>query len=174
MGGHGQAEAGGGPRFPGLPGGGDGQAKALGAGDALGLGRARKQDAEFLAAEPGKHVRRAQQGPDGPADPLQHLVAHGMAKSVVDMLEMIDVERDDGCLRGFAHALVERGHRAVHEGPTSQHAGQEIAMGKRAQLELVDHHTGELFEQGGVAAGKVARLKPDHAQRTQVVAVWAL
>ena len=52
-------------------------------------------DCEPVPAEPGHRVGRLHQVPQSLAQPHQHLVAHGVAECVIDLLEAIDVKQED-------------------------------------------------------------------------------
>ena len=57
------------------------------------------QDGELVAAEPRDRVRRPHGFAQPGGDLLQHLVARGVAEAVVDGLEIVEVEEDDGDAR---------------------------------------------------------------------------
>src|SRR5207249_11243524 len=65
--------------------------------DHLGAGERRigKNDEELVSAVPAPDVAASQDSREQRADGLQHFVPADVAKSIVDALEMIDVEHDE-------------------------------------------------------------------------------
>ncbi|MNE67137.1 hypothetical protein D3C80_1627280 [compost metagenome] len=57
---------------------------------------ARAQHHEFLTTQPTEHVGAPQPVVDALAQAAQHMIAHCMAELIVDPLEMVDVQHDDG------------------------------------------------------------------------------
>ena len=68
---------------------------------------------ELLAAEAGQQVARPQAGGERRADPLEHQVAHGVAVSVVQRLEAVDVRHQQGAVTALVlqPGGLEREHR---------------------------------------------------------------
>ncbi len=74
----------------------EGAADALGNLDRLGLGPARQQDRELLAAEAAGEIACADAAVQGRGKDLQHPVADRVAEHVVDLLEVIEVGEQHG------------------------------------------------------------------------------
>ena len=77
--------------------------------------RRREQQRKLVPAEPGEHVLGAAEGLQAARDFAKHPVADGMAVSVIEKLEVVQVQHDDGqreCLhfrreRFFLQPLLE-------------------------------------------------------------------
>ena len=108
-------------------------------GDGIGLVAARHDQQEFLAAPADDLVAGAQACGHGPGHRGQHLVARGMAKAVVDLLEIVDIDqrqRQCGADRarlgdGFLQVQAARGAR--------QRAGQAVVLHLFAKRALRQH-----------------------------------
>ncbi|MCY1536869.1 hypothetical protein D9M68_723410 [compost metagenome] len=113
-------------------------------GDLRGLpgGGGRQQGDEFFAADPERPVLAAQAIAHRLRQRDQHLVADGMAEGVVDALEVIQVQGDDGerglLFRVLRKRLVQR--PAVHQ------AGHRVRLGLAVQAS----HLAPMLGQGGL------------------------
>ena len=131
--------------------------------DALGHPDARRrrratsfeQDGELVAAEPGDGVARAQRRDERPAICDQQLVAGQVAEAVVDDLEAVEVEEEDGGqpLRLAARAL-DRLPQPVHEQRAVGQAGERVVEGVVEELLL-----------GLLAVGDVVGVEHDAGDR---------
>ena len=57
-----------------------------------------KQDRELVAPDPADRIARADRRAQGPHDPPQQFVPRAVPVTVVDLLEMVDVQEQDGTL----------------------------------------------------------------------------
>ena len=91
-----------------------------------------RQHRELVTADPGDEVaaEAAELGVQGPRDGLDELVAGEVAEGVVDLLEPVDVERDDRDRAPDAGCDVEGLGRALVEGAPVQQPGQRVAVGE--------------------------------------------
>ena len=115
-------------------------AQAADVGFALG---ADLDDGEFVAADAGDGVGLAQQRAQPVADLLDELVAGIVAERVVDLLEAVEIEHEQGDLLARAAVAGQRLAQAVFEQGAVGEAGelvvQRLVLGARfARLELVD------------------------------------
>ena len=121
-------------------------------GGVLDVGEALEDDGELIAAEAGHGIGFAHDGGQALGDAAQHVVAGAMAEPIVDLLEIIDVD-------------VQQGQRAVLPLRAGCGMGQaileQIAVGKVGQ-QIEVGLVGELLEPGlaldGVAHGAQQRL----------------
>ena len=135
---------------------GQGLADALDGLDGLARGdELLQQDHEFVAAEARNRVQPAHAFAQHFGHGHEHLVAKGVAKAVVQDLEAVQVQKDQGevvglaavgALHGLAHAVQAQG--AVGQG------GQRIVQGQVAQLQL------HLLAAGDVAQGDARAERP--------------
>ena len=110
------------------------------------IGRARQQDRELVAAQPGDGVGRAQRPLQARPDFGQQQIAELMAERVVDVLEAVEVEQQDrhvvtGALRasdGVLDPVVEQG--AVGQG------GQRVVQGQALELGLLRLALGDVAQ----------------------------
>ena len=101
-------------------------------GDLAGLvgRRIREQDAELLAAVAVHHIVEPDLVGEHRGDRAQDLVALLVAETVVDRLEVIDVDHDHGGRTGSAGA----GRQVMVEPPSVGEAGQAVAPDHRCQI----------------------------------------
>ena len=124
--------------------------------------RVREKDAELVAAEPGRRVAGPHRVAQALGDLHEHLVADGVAPAVVDELEAVEIEEEDGARRvvgrGALHGLGDaRGEeRAVRQ------AGESVVVRLMPQLLLQLRHLRErlleaavLEQDGGVAVERL-------------------
>ncbi len=92
------------------------------------------QHGELVTADPGDEGsgEAAELGGQGPRDGLDELVAGEVAEGVVDLLEPVDVQRDDRDGAPDAGRDVEGLRRALVEGAPVQQPGQRVAVGQRS------------------------------------------
>ena len=70
--------------------------------DVAEIGDVHEGDGKLVGAEPGDDVALPQRAPDAGRHLAQHLIAAAVLASVVDLLELVDVEADDGDMRVVA------------------------------------------------------------------------
>ena len=88
----------------------------------------RHHDRKFIAADPAENIDRTEAAAQDIRHALQHAVAHGVTVSVVDALEVIDVDQDEG------HVLRIR---ALHQkviGTAVKKPGQRVVRGFMSQF----------------------------------------
>ena len=87
-----------------------------------------EQDGELVAAQPGDGVAGAQARLEPPRDRDQQLVADQVAEAVVDDLEAVEVEEEDGeaACSGCRRARAMRLAQAVHEQRAVGQAGERV------------------------------------------------
>src|SRR5207302_861692 len=86
----------------------------------------REDDAELLAAEPADDVGAAYRAAKRGREAAEHLVARPVAVDVVDALEVVDVEHQDGDRVVRAARSLELLAQAVVEGAAVVEAGQRV------------------------------------------------
>src|SRR6202011_1821185 len=96
----------------------------------------RQQDDELIAARPGDHVARVERLAQTRGDFTQDAVADAVTERVVDRLEPVEVDVEQG-----ETAIVERrrfqyGVEALFEREAIRQAGQTVAMRRIEQLLL--------------------------------------
>ncbi|MCH7630391.1 MAG: tetratricopeptide repeat protein, partial [Proteobacteria bacterium] len=113
--------------------------------------RVRQENGEFLSAYTSGYIGLSAcagndtgQGPD-------HFVPHGMTVCVVDVLEAIDIEQDDGQILSVPSGDPEGGFTQIVERAAVVHAGQEVGARKRlgvllGLLQFVRQRIGTLDE----------------------------
>ena len=100
--------------------------------DLLGRGRAgdvREQDPELVAAEAGHGVGLAQHAVQARAHLPQEEIARVMAQGVVDLLEPVEVDQEEGGVVPVARARQDRLVRAVAEEAAVREGGQRVVAG---------------------------------------------
>ena len=121
------------------------------------------QHHELVAGEPADHVA----APDGRLEPLgqsqEHLVAAGVPERVVDQLEPVEVDEQDGQVGAALHRHQQLPlELVVEEGPVAQ-PGQRVVVGQPVELglgrlpvghvgERADHHGGLVLARAGQQA----------------------
>jgi hypothetical protein len=104
-----------------------------------GFGRADpgEKDREFLAAAAGDQLTAAARGPDQHAgNPAQTIIAGRVTVDVVEALEAVDVEQQQGEVDSVAHSTAPLGIKARVERASVGDAGERIDRGEPAQLSL--------------------------------------
>ncbi len=120
-------------------------------------------DGEFVAAEPGQNVGFAQQRFQAGRHFDQQRIAGGMAERIVDLLEAIEVEQQNGerllqpalPRRGFLDFLNER--RAIGE------PGQRVMVRQKGDALLGLLALGDVLDDGNDAFGLASAVLDDHA-----------
>ena len=99
-----------------------------------GAGVVEEQDAELVAADPRGDVALAGRAPDDTRDGAQRVVACAVAECVVDLLESVEIEEEEGDHRAVAAGAIQR---LLAEGgkPAAVVEPREI-VGEREPLEL--------------------------------------
>ena len=108
----------------------------LARGDTLGVGRcfeAYQQD-ELVATDARQGVLAVQAGAQARGDGAQQLVAHVMAKGVVDRLETIQIDEHHRQTTADRIDLADRLADAVGQENTVGQAGQVVVQGQLSQL----------------------------------------
>ena len=119
---------------------------------------ARQQHRELVAGEPAEEVGRAQALLHRPRGVHQHAVADGVPERVVQLLEAIEVEQQQGAARVLAAARREVVRERRQEGPPVGQPGQLVDLGQAVQLGLVVAAVGDVAEgeddRGGPGLGR--------------------
>ena len=108
-----------------------------------------KGDRELLAAEPGNKIARPYAILRGSGEGLDHRVADGVAETVVDLLEAIEVEQDRRHRGAAPRSASDRRFTPFVKGATVPEAGQCVGEGGGAEAALDpllgegDHEEGE-------------------------------
>ena len=107
-------------------------------GDLVRLSRGDVEDerGELVAAEAADHVGRAQAPPQHLGGRAQHLVAGQVAGGVVDELEVVEVEHEQGSVLAPAVHASQLAVQPVHEPPPVEQPGERVVVGEQAQLAL--------------------------------------
>ncbi len=114
---------------------GQGQAHPVGDDAGVAGGTAGQHDGELVATEPGQDVAVADGGPEPDGDLLQEVVAAGVAEGVVDLLEPVEVDHEDG---EVVVAVRQFGLQGRAEGGAVRQARQQVVQ--RAVLHLLQQH----------------------------------
>ena len=96
----------------------------------------RYQHREFLAAPARQQVGRAQIVLDQLRKPDQNLITHLMAVAVVDRLEVVDIEEQQGERRFVAVCPRDFSRSDLLEMPPVPGAGQDIRRREQAQFDI--------------------------------------
>ena len=91
---------------------------------------------ELIAPQAGDGVGLAHAGFQAAGDVLQEQIAGGMAEAVVDVLEVVDVDVEQGHAAVFALAAGQGGPEAVVEEATVGQAGEFVVLGGAQQFGL--------------------------------------
>ena len=89
-----------------------------------------KQDGELVAAEAADDVCRSDPVAEKRREPREYLVADGVAECVVDALEMVHVDDQDGALAAIAAAVGDPAIEVLGEATAIQDAGQWVIVGE--------------------------------------------
>ena len=108
---------------------------------------------EFVTAQAGQRVALAQGLAQALGHGHQQLVTDGMAVPVVDVLEAVEVEVDDGQLLAAPTRLPHRLVQPVGQQDAVGQAGQRVVVGVEVQLLLVLLELGDVREQRQVLPG---------------------
>ena len=85
---------------------------------------------ELVAAEPGDHVGGARPGAEDLRDGLEHHIAGGAAVAVVDQLEVVDVEHQQGAGARVPRRVGQLALQLADEPRPVEDAGQEVVLSK--------------------------------------------
>ena len=108
---------------------------------AVGVGQ---QDGELVTTEPGDEVLLAQRPPQHRRGRHDQLVAGVVAPGVVDLLEVVEVEQQQGAARAGAGAQVEVLGQGRVEATTVGQPGEHVVVGEVGQALLVAPTLGEV------------------------------
>ncbi len=89
---------------------------------------------EFVATEAGDGIFPAGTGFEAPGHHLQHAVADRVAERVVDVLEVIEVEKQQGTAQIVALVQGNLLHQALHEQGAVGQVGQRVVIGQMLDL----------------------------------------
>ena len=116
-------------------------------------------DGEFVPAQPRGDIGLTEAAAQAPGDALQQLVADGMAESVVDALELVDVDIKHGKLPTGLHVL-QRPLQLLAEQYAVWQIGERVVMGEMGDLLLGALARGDVLD-GGDPAARRQRLVDD-------------
>ena len=106
-----------------------------------------EQHAELVAAQAGQGVGLAHAGAQQRGDLLEHLVAGEVAAGVVDHLELVEVEVEEGVLRARSSARgVEAVLQALLELAAVDQAGERVVAREVDHLALHAAELGDVLE----------------------------
>ncbi|MDT4845737.1 hypothetical protein FQZ97_797330 [compost metagenome] len=94
------------------------------------------EQAELVAAEPGQGHAALQLLLQAQADQLQQLVALGVAEAFVDVLEVVEVQQQQGTVLLFAAGAFQHLGDALGEQQAIGQVGQRVMVGEEVQLVL--------------------------------------
>ena len=135
------------------------------------LERGLRQDhAELVAAEPADDVGSSRSRERSSAcDRAEQLVAGGVAVAVVDVREVVDVERQQRGGMAVALRVADDPVELLAEAPAVVQAGQRVVVGEPAQLALealAVRDVDDLQDEVAVCA------RADHRARTCACTTW--
>ncbi len=90
-----------------------------------------KHDQEFIAADPGNFVAWTQSGTDAICHFLEDRISHRMAERVIDVLESIEIDRDQCDVISRFVGSRELSFEQIEKGRAIPQTGQCIALGER-------------------------------------------
>ena len=93
-----------------------------------------RQHGELVAAETREHVVAARRAAEALDHRLQHLVADRVAVAIVDALEAVEVEQEDGVRAARRGGELRRHVERLEQHAAVRQAGQRILHGELAQL----------------------------------------
>ncbi|MNF51691.1 hypothetical protein D3C84_330150 [compost metagenome] len=126
----------------------------------LGLGAVLPEQAELVAAQARQGHAALQQPLQARADPLQQQVALGMAEAFVDVLEVIQVQQQQGAAELFAAGALQHMLDAFGEEQAVGQVGQRVVVGEEVQLMLGAFDRADIGEHRDIV-GQLARLVLD-------------
>ena len=110
-------------------------------------------DGELVAAEPGHDIGLTHLGPQTLGDLFQDQITDGMTMRVVDLLEAVEVHREESNAIATADPL-EGGVELLQERVSVREAGQGIAVGRIANFVLHAHAVRDVFVRDDKVAGR--------------------
>src|SRR5262249_34912962 len=116
------------------------------------------EDHKLVAAHPAHGVFGTEHLGQSLGDLLEELVAGGVAESVVDVLEAVEVEEEDGGLALAAPRVGERLAQAVAEQAAVRQAGEWIMQGEMSDLLLRASALGDVLGAGDERFRLAARV----------------
>ncbi len=128
----------------------------------LGFGDVIEENNELIAPEPGRGVVGSQASLEPGGDGLEQQIAARMAEGVVDDLETVEVEEQDGAAPFLALCPRQRLIEPVVEQQAVGEPGERVVVGHVIQLRLGPAHGADIGEGDDVMARRAA-LVPHHA-----------
>jgi hypothetical protein len=128
--------------------------------DGLGVGQ---DHGELVAADPGDDVGGAQRLAQPFADGLQHDIAGLMAEAVIDLLEAIDVDEQQGRTAAFPGMALQRLRQPEFEGMAVGQPGDAVVERHALDLAFRRGHLQAHAPADGVAQGCRHDQDQDHA-----------
>jgi hypothetical protein len=110
--------------------------QALGAGLRLRLTALREDQGEFIAAQAGEEVAGTDQLGQLIGNPPEHDIADLVATQVIDVLELVQIQKQDGALVTVTLGLIEDALEVLVETPPVVQSGQRVMIGEPDQARL--------------------------------------
>ena len=108
----------------------------------------RQQERELVATEPRHQVGRAQPVVEECRHLDQEVVADPVAEGVVDVLEVVQVEHQQGAARSVADTVVDVSGQVLVEAAAVGQPGERVVLGEEGQLPLVAVPLGDVHDVG--------------------------
>jgi len=122
-----------------------------------------EQDRELVAADPGERVGPADGGVQQPTDTRDQLVAGCVAERVVDELEAIEVEEEDGSRLVVSGRELERSLQLLAEASAVEQAGEGVVVCEVLELALGPLAVGDVHDVGDRERLPVVALREEGA-----------
>ena len=95
-----------------------------------------QHDDELIAAQPGHGVVPTHAVPEDGRHLLEQAIALGMAHGVVDRLEVVEIDEQQGALAAVTRARLERELEPLHQQAAVGQTGQRVEVGEPSDLGL--------------------------------------
>ena len=102
---------------------------------------------EFVAAEPRRHIGVVEAPAQASGDAFEELIADRMAEGVVDALELVDVDIEDGQLLAGPHRLQRLFEPRAEQDPVGK-VRQRVVMRQMRDLLVGAGALGDVFDGG--------------------------
>ena len=122
-------------------------------GDGPAVAGVREQNGEFIAADARREVGLSNTFADREGDGLQHVVARLVAVSVVDLLEAVEVDQQQGGLLAVALAAPDLEDHGLFEGTPVAKSGEAVVVREPAQPLLHPPAAGDVLDLGDESRG---------------------